>query len=244
MTVEMIKFLLKVSEEVPVDSLEPKVVFLVKNGTDEEREMTVTLSSWKVAAHSVIGERRKIKKDQERVQVMSKRKTTGAGKPYSKIEKRQILLQIKKDKKKIDLEMEINRRMRTALVWQGNWLLISPSQCPLNVRFKDAGDDELVAGEPLNEGEAAWRMFVLQEEKDLASHTKIRMVKEFFVLRRDVFFKNEDEPGEAAKKLEEFKHRILDAIPDELVPVFKKIAELEDFRKPFLPELETLRRQS
>lgn len=248
MTVEMIESLPKVPEGVlEINSLEPMAVFLVKNGTGGEREMTVTLSSWKSAVNSAIEEREKIKEGQgrvkERARTVSKRKTAGAGRPYSSTEKRQILSQIEKDREKIDLEVAVNCRRRTVLVRQSNWLLVSPPECPLKVRINGEGSDDVIAGEPLNKGEAAWRMFVFQEGKNLAHHPNVRIVKEFFVLRRNVFFRIEDKPGEAVKKLDELRSKILDYVPDELVPVFRKINEF-DFRKPLLPELEILRRES
>lgn len=250
MTIE-INFLidvpLNVSEEMKGGKLqEPKAVFLVKNGTGEEREITVTLSSWKSTIRSALDELKRIKEGQERVRersrMISKRKTSGSGRPYSSTEKKQILSQIGRDRERIDQAMEISRRERTVLVRQGNWLLVSSSLCPLKVRVKNVGEDELVSGEPLNGGNAAWRMFVLQEGEDLAFHPNVRFVKEFFVLRRDVFFQNEDKPGEAVKKLDVFRGRVSELVPDELVPVFKRIGEF-DFRRPLLPELETLRKE-
>lgn len=251
MTVEMIESPPKVLEKVlEVNPLEPKAVFMVKNGIGGEREMTVTLSSWQSTICSALDELKKIKEGQVRVRergrmiskIISGGRTPGSGRPYSSIEKKQIRLQIVKDEEKINLAMEINRRRRTVLIKQGNWLLVSPQEFPLKVRVKNAGDDDLVAGEPLNSKEAAWRMYVLQEGKDFTSHPNVRIVKEFFVLRRDVFFKNEDKPGEAAEKLDEFRRKISSGVPDELVTVFKKINEF-DFKKPLLSELETLKKE-
>ncbi|PIV00451.1 hypothetical protein COS54_03035 [Candidatus Shapirobacteria bacterium CG03_land_8_20_14_0_80_39_12] len=243
MAVEKIESLLSVPEGMPkVNPSEPMVIFLVQNGTGEKREITVTLSGWRSTARLTIEELRMIKQDRERVKERSRKKTTGTGKPYSSTEKRQIRSKIEKDREEIELAMKTNYQKRTALIRQSTWLLVSPPWSPLKVRINGESSSELITGEPLNEDEAAWRMFVLQEGKVLASHPYIKKVKSFFVLRREVSFSSKDKAKEAAAKLEEFRRQISPSVPDELVPVFRKISEL-NFSRPLLSELETLRRE-
>lgn len=225
--------------------LEPKVIFFVQNGTGNEEERVVTLSDWKDSVTSALNGLNKLQRDlgqlKMRTQAMQ-RVTTTRGKPYSSPEKRQINSQVRKDRKRVNATLEQNRGSRLALAEQGKWLLLSPPGEPLKVRLRTDKQGEIVSGNPLDSGEAAWRMFVFQESEDLWTHPDIGMLREYFFLRRAASLKIEGRKGEAEERLEDFRDKATSSFPDELAQVFTNISRL-DFTKPLLPGLGTLLRE-
>lgn len=220
-------------------SLEPKVIFFVQNGTGNEEERVVTLSDWKDSVTSAVNGLNRLQRDlarlKTRTQAMQKRNTT-RGKPYSSTEERQILSQIMKDRKRFNATLEQNRESRLVLAEQGKWLLLSPPEEPLKVRLKTDKQSEIVSGNPLDSGEAAWRMFVFQESEDLWTHPDIGMLREYFFLRRAASLMVVG----SEERLEDFRKKATNLFPDELAGVFSKICSL-DFKKPLLPGLGTLK---
>jgi len=229
-------------EPISLEPLEPKVIFVVQNGTGNEEKRVVTLSDWKNAVSPALNGLDRLQRDldqiRKRTQAIQKGRTTRA-KPYSSTEKRQILKQIRNDRERVSTSLGQNRRSRLVLAEQGRWLSLSPPEEPLEVRLKTGEQGEVVSGNPLSSGEAAWRMFVFQEPEDLWTHPSIEMLREYFLLRRAVGLQIEGRRGEAEERLDDFRKRATSLIPEELEGVFRRVSSY-DFTEPLLPELETL----
>ncbi|PIU33657.1 hypothetical protein COT03_02790 [Candidatus Shapirobacteria bacterium CG07_land_8_20_14_0_80_39_18] len=215
-------------EHTSVSSPEPSVVFLCQNGTGVEIRRKITYSDLMASVKKVNEERSQLQRRRDELQ---KKGRTGSGKRYSSAERKGILSQINSSSAQTE-------RNRKTLQVQGRWLLASPGEDPLTVQLEANGEGQLVSGTPLEDGEAAWRVFVFRDANAVWENPNVDLIKELFNIRWQLAHGSEKEAKEAGKKL----YEILRKIPESLDPVVSKIPGF--VTKPLLPGLETLQRQS
>lgn len=236
--------------EIHSNSFEPKIVFQFQDGLGGMTTQIETFHGIKErirqaisATRPLVATLRSLHVERNRIQ---KRGVTGSGKPYNRSERRQILRQIGIQEADTMAKLRNALSNGTRVIEQTDWLIRSPAEKPLTVLFVDGRQGKLVSGEPLREEEACWQVFMADKnEPGFWNHPKIYLARNYFIAR-NILGRQEEIPPEKKEQAEKFLGYLqLNAndIPDDLVPLIRKITDL-DFSRPLLPELETLKKLS
>jgi len=203
---------------------EPSVVFRYQKGNSVEIKR-ITYSDLMDSVEKLNKERSQL---QRRLSELQRKERTGSGKRYSSAERKGIFGQIKSS-------LAQTERNRKTLQVQGKWLLASPGEDPLIVQIETNGEGRLVSGTPLEEGEAAWRVFVFREAKGVLNSQDAELIKELFGIRWQLAHGSD---------LESELYKVLPRIP-ERPDIDNLVSKMPEFvKKPLLPGLEILWRQN
>lgn len=220
-------------------------IFLDGSGIKKKEEITFTQIRERISQEGKQSRliHHKLKELHGRRNRLEERGVTGSGKSYNTTERRQILKQISGEETDINTNLAKAKKASNFLQRLAKWLLVSPGEQPLTVRLEDNQEGHLVDGTPLKVEEAHWRLFVINEVPKTWDHLQIALAKEYFLIcwsLKNPGEKKPEELKEAELALQNFQKEKSEMIPDNLAPVFRKITGY-DFRKPLLPELETLK---
>lgn len=236
------------SLEIPIISIEPKIVFQLANGSGEVTTQIETLQGIKDKIRQAIAAIRplttalgSLHKEKSKVQ---NRGRTHSGKPYNTTERRQILQQIGVQEASAIAKLRRITPENQRIIERAGWLVRSSPKNPLTVRFEDNQGGKLVFGEPLNEDETRWQVFLADKvEPKFSNHPKISLAKNYFIARH-ILGRQEEVSSERKEQAEKFLAYLqinVDDISEDLVPLIRKITDF-DFSQPLLPELETLKK--
>lgn len=208
---------------------EPAVIVISQDGKGELTRNTVTLREFEESIKKFAVKKRELN---QRREVWKRKKFTSHGKRYSSSERKAVSSELAK-------EEQVNQQQAGRLLDLSEWLIKSPGEKPLSVLIEKDGKAKIIEGSPLEENEAAWRLFVIKCAPEVSQHPNLGIVREYFLRRRKAL--ETDKTPEALSELERFQREIANALffPEELVPVMAKITE-HDFRRPLLPVLEIL----
>lgn len=250
----LLKFLPEKGKTLPENSCEPAAVFIYDgyDGDGKTEERLVRYTDLRNGLSNLISQAPPLESRLKQLHITldrwRKKGKTPSGKPYSSAEKNQILAPREAEESRLRRVVKQNKITGRLLTEIAKWVVVSPREKLLTIRIEDKGKNEFegkpVLGEPLSEDEAAWRVFVFTQFPQLWGDPSIELAKQYFLLRRTKVLGSTDRAAEAEEALEKLRAKAdSPSLSPEMIFNFRLINAF-DFKKPLLPELETLRRLS